>query len=80
MLQQLYEQSMQITLLLLTTVQFHLVLLNRMRIQPWSNCNTQVHNLSYSTLPHENKMPASITQEGQGQLPGYNHRFFWISI
>lgn len=80
MLQQLSEESMQITLLLLTPVQLHLALLIKILIQPWSNCNTQVQNLSYSTLPQENKMPTCITQEGQGQLSGYSHRFFWISI
>lgn len=80
MLQQLSEESMQITLLLLTPVQLHLALLIKILIQPWSNCNTQVQNPSYSTLPQENKMPTCITQEVQGQLSGYSHRFFWISI
>lgn len=79
MLQQLSEQSMQITLLLLTPGLLHLALLNKILIQPWSNCNRQVHNPSYSILPRENKMPTCIMQEGQGQLSGYSHRFFWTS-
>lgn len=40
---------MQKALLLLTRVQLHLALLNRMLIQPWFNCNTQVHYLSFSS-------------------------------